>query len=132
MLTYREQSFWFVKNKGRIYNFGNRAMFNDGKGSLLIKNMPDTDTTLYGLLIDVLSKLILSINDHYLAILQRRTRVEAQFSLDIIVDEIQKGISDFKTEKSDIVHHLISDISASFHELGFDDAQEIFLVERIK
>ncbi len=91
-------------------------MFNDSQFSLLIKNMPEKNETLYGILIDVLAKLITNINDHYRGVLHRRQLVEARFSLDVLIDEVKKGIEDLNTERSNIVHGLISDISSSFHE----------------
>jgi hypothetical protein len=124
--------FSLLKEKGRIYEFGNRAMFNDSQVSLLVKNMPEKGGTLHGLLIDVLAKLITSINAHYLSVVHKRQLIDAQFSLDVIINEVEKGIKELSIERGRIVHSLISDISTSFHELGFDETQEKFLVSRIQ
>jgi hypothetical protein len=127
-----KQVFELLKDKSRIYEFGNRTIFNDLHISVLIKNMPDKDSTEYGLLIDVLAKLVPAIEMRYRALLNAKHLEQAQVTLKNAVATIQETVVDLQNDKQKLIDDIVMKIGISFHEMDFSQDQEEFLVNLVE
>lgn len=127
-----QRVFELLRQQGRIYEFGCRSMFNDEHVSLLIKNMPDKDSTEYGLLIDVIAKLVPAIEAHYLNLVRTSQLRKTQNDLDEVVNDLQKGMEHLNAERALIISNLVADIHGCFHALDFNDEQERYLIHLIE
>lgn len=127
-----EQVFELLKGKGRIYEFGHRAVFNSPCVSVLIKNMPDKDSVNYGLLIDVFAKLIPAIEMSYINMLNKRNISKAQDGLTSTIEQIKDTVMLLQQNKQHMVDKMVLDIGLSFHKYEFTDAQEAFLSELLE
>lgn len=124
--------FTLLKDKGRIYEFADRMMFNDSHFSLLIKHMPANETNEYGLLIDVLAKLVPAIEMRYRALINAKQLETAKDSLQQAVGQIQDAIVGLQVERQKIIDDIVMKIGLSFHEMDFTGEQEDFLVNLIE
>lgn len=127
-----EQVFELLKNKGRIYEFGNRAVFNSPCVSLLIKNMPEHHTINYGLFIDIFAKLIPSIEMSFKNLLNKKKLKNTQDQLKSTVEKVKDAVMELQSSKQELMDKMILDIGLSFHNYEFTDAQEAFLTELIE
>ncbi|AWB68131.1 hypothetical protein C2869_17665 [Saccharobesus litoralis] len=124
--------FTLLKDKGRIYEFSSRLVLNDQHVSLLIKQMPDSQSTQYGLLIDVLAKLVPAIEMRYRALINNRQLQLAQHSLQSTVSNIQMAVQEMQEERQKIIDDIVMKIGLSFHDMDFSDDQEQFLIKLIE
>lgn len=119
--------FSLLKDKGRIFEFDNRAMFNDVNVSLLIKNMPGKDTTRYGLWIDIFAMLITSMEMRCKAILNSNQLQKVKLTLENNIAEIKQTIIGLKQDRDDVTH----DILLNFYRLDLNEDDESFLESAI-
>lgn len=124
--------FNLLHDKGRIYNFGQRSIFNDESVSLLVKNMPENTTNAYGFLVDIAAKLLPAIDNRVKAIATQNVINGAAMILGDAITAIRTGLKRIELEKSDFVEEVLSQISQSFHHLELTEKQETFFVELIE
>ncbi|NTS75251.1 hypothetical protein HR060_00110 [Catenovulum sp. SM1970] len=124
--------FSLLRDKGRIYEFKDRAMFNDEHVSLLVKNMPSKDSTEYSLLIDVLAKLIPALEMRYRALLNAQQLQYAYKSLQQAINDVQATTLSLQEERQAIIDNIVMQIGLSFHDFEFTESQEKFLIELIE
>jgi hypothetical protein len=119
--------FSLLKDKGRIFEFEQRAMFNDVNVSLLIKNMPGKETTKYGLWIDIFATLITAMEMRCKAILNINQLQKVKLTLESNIADIQQKIVALKQDREDVTH----DILLNFYRLDLNQDDESFLEEAI-
>ncbi|WP_153916674.1 response regulator transcription factor [Shewanella sp. TC10] len=124
--------FQVLHTEGRIYSFGRRTIFNDDHISILVKNMPRQDSHAYGMLVDIAAKLIPAINYRFISLCNEQAISDSVTTLSNAMSMIRRGITSMEMEKRDIIALLISQISASFHELELTDQQEQFFINLIE
>ena len=124
--------FKLLHDKGRIYNFGQRSIFNDENVSLLIKNMPENTTTAYGFLVDIAAKLLPAINNRVMAISNEQIIKTAVSSLSDAIQKISRGITRMETEKQELLDRVSTEINLSFHHLELTEEQEAFFVNLVE
>lgn len=124
--------FNLLHDKGRIYNFGQRSIFNDENVSLLVKNMPENTTNAYGFLVDVAAKLLPAINNRVNAIANQNIINAAAGTLGSAIQSIRTGLKKIELEKNDFANDVLQQISLSFHHLELTEEQEGFLVELLE
>lgn len=123
--------FRLLHEQGRIYSFGRRIMFNDEKVSILIKNTPSIDSYEYGFLVDVAAKIVPAINDRFNALSNHITISQSIASLKTAIAMIGQSVIEMESDKRVMIETMISDISASFHTLELNEAQESFFLNLI-
>lgn len=126
------QVFELLCNKGRIYEFGHRVMFNAPCVSILIKNMPEKDSVNYGLFIDVFAKLVPSVDISFNNLLNKQQLRETQTKLVQAVEDIQHALLRSQQDRQMLLDKLVLEIGLSFHEYEFTDQQEEFLTNIIE
>ena len=124
--------FQVLYDKGRIYNFGQRSIFNDENVSLLIKNMPENTTSAYGFLVDIAAKLLPAINNRVTAIANEKIISGAVATLSDAIQMIGDGISRMESEKRQLMDEVATQIGLSFHHLELTEDQEAFFVNLIE
>lgn len=120
--------FKLLHDKGRIYNFGQRSIFNDKNVSLLIKNMPENTTNAYGFLVDIAAKLLPAINNRVNAIANQNVINVAAGTLGDAIASIRTGLKKIELEKQGFVDEILQQISLSFHHLELNEKQETFFI----
>ncbi len=128
----QKKVFSLLRGKGRLYEFSGRMMVNDEHVSVLIKQMPEHGTDQYGLLIDVLAKLVPAIEMKYRALINYQQIDTAQNQLRLTIDDIQQATHSLQLERQHIIDEMTSQIGLSFHEYEFTEQQEAFLVKLIE
>lgn len=126
------QVFELLRNKGRIYNFGKRCIFNDEHVSILIKNMPQQGTPSYDSMLDVVAKLIPAINIRFISICEHKSLVEAKESLTKALSMLSDGVNEMELEKRQLLENIEMQIGMSFHQLDMDEDQESFFLNMIE
>lgn len=126
------QIFDLLKNKGRIFNFGKRCIFNDEHVSILVKNMPSEGTSSYDSMLDVAAKLIPAINARFISICEHNSLVEAKNSLTEAVTMLSEGVTEIEAEKRQLMENIEMQIGLSFHQLDMDEKQEAFFLNMIE
>lgn len=126
------QVFELLKERGRVYHFGKRCIFNDRHVSILIKNMPAKGNSLYDSLLDGVAKLVPCIDAKFLAICDHRALIEAKLTLGSVMQELSLGLDKMKADKKQLLESLELQIGLSFHELSLDEEQEQYFVNLIE
>ena len=126
------QIFDLLKNKGRIYNFGKRCIFNDEHVSILVKNMPHEGTQSYDSILDVAAKLVPAINARYISICEHHSLVEARDALTHALSVLSEGVTQMEDEKRVLLENIEMQIGLSFHQLDLDEKQEAFFLNLIE
>ncbi len=127
-----QRVFDLLKDKGRIYSFGSRMMFNDQQASLLIKNMPIQGTSSYDAAIDLFAKLIPALNARFLSLLNQMTMQESSNTLTKSIDIIREQLTNMEIARKDRMQEIATSISLSFHELELTEVQEQFFLNLIE
>ncbi|KMT66164.1 response regulator transcription factor [Catenovulum maritimum] len=120
------EMFELLRNKGRIYSFNQRTIFNDKYISILVKNMPN-DETLSSIYIDSFAKLIPALTSRIQNMLDKHKIVETRTQLVDILTQLEPAIIQVQQEKQQLLDKMIAEVGVSFHTLDFNDAQEAFI-----
>lgn len=120
------EMFELLRNKGRIYSFNQRTIFNDKYISILVKNMP-TDETLSSIYIDSFAKLIPALTSRIQNMLDKHKIIETRTQLVEILTQLEPAIIQVQQEKQQLLDRMIAEVGVSFHTLDFNDVQEAFI-----
>jgi DNA-binding response OmpR family regulator len=124
--------FEVLHNQGRIYSFGRRTMFNDEYVSVLIKNMPSMDSHAYGVLVDIVAKIVPAINNRFISLSNELTISRSAETISDAIEMVSSGILAMELEKRQIIEDVITQNNASFHSLELNDVQENYFVSLIE
>lgn len=113
-----------LRNKGRLFVFGDRLMVNDHHLSLLVKNLPTEDEALAGRLKDVLA-LVVEGFEARLMDLQRKDAILAVLErLGGTMDLVKDNFTEYTRRNVEIMDDLLLSMNDSMHVLGLTDEQE--------
>jgi CheY-like chemotaxis protein len=121
-----------LHQRGRIYSFGRRIIFNDEHVSILVKNMPPVSSHSYGMLVDIAAKIVPAINSRFISLCNEKAINNSVTILSDAMDMVVKGISAMEEDKREIFQSVITQISSSFHQLELNDEQEQFFINLIE
>jgi CheY-like chemotaxis protein len=124
--------FNLLHQRGRIYSFGRRIIFNDEHVSILVKNMPPVSSHSYGMLVDIAAKIVPAINSRFISLCNEKAINNSVTILSDAMNMVAKGISAMEVEKREIIQGVITQISDSFHTLELNDEQEQFFINLIE
>jgi CheY-like chemotaxis protein len=119
-----QQVFDILEDKGRIYHFDHRTIMNDQSISILFNNLKSQKEDAYGLLIDVLAKLVPAINTRFEAVKNIQQLKTLQSQLNHTIVDVQSAILELQHERTCIIDDINSEIALSFHQLELDESQE--------
>ena len=127
-----------LKGEGSIFDFGCRTLFNYGRASLLIKNMPLDDSDLYGRHKDNLHLLVSGASARAIAIEAQNKLKKQQALLSASVEKAKEAMQKSESENAlcrnktaTAMENLLEEIEASFMHLGMEGAQESALLRMI-
>lgn len=127
-----QRIFDLLHDKGRIYSFGNRMMFNDKQSSILIKNMPVQGTTSYDAAIDLFAKLIPALDSRFASLMNQRLMRDSSSTLTKSIGLIREQLTAMEIARRERLQEIASAISLSFHELEMTEVQEQFFLNLIE
>ncbi len=126
------QVFDLLKDKGRIYHFGRRAIFNDQYVSLLVKLMPAVGSPSYDAMLDLAAKLVPAINSRLISFHYQQRMLDTKDRLMMVIDMVNRGIGDMEKERQILLESIAAKIGMSFHALELQEHQEAFFLELIE
>lgn len=126
------QVFNVLKDKGRIYNFGKRCIFNDKLVSILVKNMPVEGTSSYDAFVDTAAKLVPAINARFKAICEHQSLLKTQEQLHHALAILSDDVQAMEVEKRQLMENIEMQIGLSFHQLQLDKHQESLFLNMIE
>lgn len=120
-----------LKDKARLYRFGQRLMVNYGHTACLIKNMPkdeaeSEDTSEY------LAILLEGIDIRYQDVIRQRTIQNVLARLRSLTDGLTSVVKKELQDKKELMANLEVEIQMSFHALGLTEEQENHLMSIIE
>ncbi|MFT5691546.1 MAG: EAL domain-containing protein (putative c-di-GMP-specific phosphodiesterase class I) [Oceanicoccus sp.] len=118
--------FELLKNRSRLYEFGNRLIVNDKHISFLVKKMPPSEIEK-GQVRDYVAVLIECMEARYLSLLQNRILESVVGDLSNLAQEAALSMESAKGYKEAMVDKFSLDIGMSFHVLELSLDQEDFL-----
>jgi len=124
--------FQLLHDKGRIFTFGKRTIFNETNASLLVKNMPTEGTTSYDAAIDLLAKLVPALGSRFDALLNLQAMVSSREQLNDTIALISQTLQSIEQDRKDKLDAISAAIGVSFHELEMTEDQEKFFLDLIE
>lgn len=125
--------FGLLREKGRIFEFGDRLIVNDNHVSLLVKNLPTDDENLTGRLKDVLVVVVEGFDARLMDIQRKKAVTTVLERLDSAMNMVKSRFTDYTRKNVEIMDDLLINMNESMHILGLTDEQEQYyfgLVER--
>ena len=124
--------FQLLHDKGRIFHFGKRTIFNESNASLLVKNMPTEGTMSYDATIDLFAKLVPALGSRFDALLNIQTMLSSREQLNDTIEAVKQTIELMERERKDNLEEIAAIIGVSFHELEMTETQESFFLDLIE
>ena len=124
--------FELLRDKGRIYQFGKRTIFNEPGASLLVKNMPTQGTISYDSAIDLLAKLIPALSSRFQSIMHLNTLNETKTALHEMVEMVTAAMSHLEKGRRQKLDDISVMISGSFQDLDLTEIQENFFLDIVQ
>ena len=118
--------FEILRDKGRLYEFGNRVIVNGEFTSFLIKNLP-VDEIDRGQIRDYVAAIIECMDTRYKSILQDRAIESSTAELMEISMAAMASVENAANRKKEIIDYLNAEIGLSFHVLDLTIEQEEYL-----
>jgi EAL domain-containing protein (putative c-di-GMP-specific phosphodiesterase class I)/DNA-binding response OmpR family regulator len=123
--------FELLKQRGRIYEFGERLIFNDRHVSILIKKVPDNEEEK-GRIRDYLAVVIESMEARYQDILRHRVLKTVFQQLQSLATDLVEVINDEQSKKNKLLDLFSLELGSSFHILHLNEDQESYLTNIIE
>ncbi|MDM7861890.1 response regulator [Alteromonas sp. ASW11-36] len=127
-----QKIFQLLYDKGRIFHFGKRTIFNESNASLLVKNMPTEGTMSYDAAIDLFAKLVPALGSRFDALLNIQTMLSSREQLNETIKTVKHTIEIMERERKDNLEQIAATIGISFHELEMTETQERFFLDLIE
>ncbi len=128
-----------AQQKGKIFDFGCRSIFNEDHISILIKNMPIDDSNRYGAFKDNLCMLIDGAEarikgiEAELALARNRDQLkETVDRMRNILAQIEESNNTLRRESTEIVERIMLDLQLEFATLDLFEDQENRIMEKIQ
>ena len=115
--------FELLREKGRLYPFGQRLLVNDSHVSFLVKNMPE-DETEEGKIRDYVAVLIEGMEARYKEILRQRVLNNVTQKLETLTHKLLAIVNDDQSKKNELLNKYSFELQMSFHTLDLSEDQE--------
>ncbi|MCG8669412.1 MAG: response regulator [Pseudomonadales bacterium] len=116
--------FSMLREKGRVFIFGERMIVNDTHVSLLIKNLPKDDENLAGRLRDVLAVITEGFEARLMDLQRKKAITSVLERLDGTIDLVKNQFTEYTRRNVAIMDDLLISMNESMHVLGLTDEQE--------
>lgn len=115
--------FELLRDKGRLYPFGQRMLVNDSHVSFLVKNMPK-DAAEEGKVKDYIAVLIEGMESRYKELLRQRVLNNVTQKLETMAAKLLSIVGDGQQSKNALIEKYSFELQMSFHTLDLTDDQE--------
>ncbi|MGF1721154.1 response regulator [Vibrio kyushuensis] len=115
--------FDLLRTKGRIFQFGNRLIFNDKNCAVLIKNLPD-DERLIGQIRDIYAFVIEGLEAKYQDIRRQNMMLDIVKDIANTAQQVSTRIDQFDAISEENLNESNEELNASYHFLGLSYEQE--------
>jgi len=127
-----QELFDVLKNEGRLCAFGSRLMVNDQHVSILIKNMPPENDSMFGRIRDIVAVIIESFEARVMDCQRKNAMGTVMSRLNDTMNLVQQQFIDYERENVAVMDNLVFDISSSLHILDLNEEQETFFVTLVQ
>lgn len=119
-----------LKDKPRLYRFGNRAIFNHPLASILILHLDEDsiDTDIY---IDALASVIECVGSRMTFIAYQESLLSVQSEIQKAIFTTKKMIESSKNNQQEIMNDIVQSMGISFHVLDMNMEQEEYLTNLV-
>ncbi len=119
-----------LKEKSRLYRFGNRTIFNHNLVSILILNLEDgtIDTDIF---IDALASVIECIGARMTFIAYHQSLLKVQENIETAVLKTKNMLEVSKYHQQEVMTEIVQNIGMSFHVLDLSEEQESYLTNLV-
>ena len=128
-----ESVFDYVRNKGRLIDFGERTVVNYPNLSIIVRNMPVGDSSLHGRIRDHIALIAQGADAKVVSLKAELALKEQRKALIKIINQIEESVSgidrDYRQQQTmseDILSSVGQTIEESFMQLGLTEQQEEF------
>jgi len=127
-----EEVFELLKNRGRIFDFQNKTMFNDKHVAILIKDMPVDDEVLYGRLRDILAAVVEGVESRLMDFDRKDTLLVVMDSIRATMSTMETQFRKHEVATVDTMEKLMLKMEQGFQFLDLTDDQESFFMGLIE
>lgn len=115
--------FELLRDKGRLYPFGQRLLVNDVHVSFLVKNMPQ-DEEEKGKIRDYVAILVEGMEARYKELLRQRVMNNVTQKLEGLAHKLLSVVNSDQKRKNELLEKYSFELQMSFHTLDLDEMQE--------
>ncbi|MGC9402855.1 response regulator [Vibrio genomosp. F10 str. 9ZC157] len=116
--------FDLLHTKGRVFQFGNRLIFNDKNCAILIKNLPEGDERFVGQIRDIYAFVIEGLEAKYQDIRRQNMMLDIVKDIANTAQQVSMRINDFDAISAENLSESQQELNSSFHFLGLSYEQE--------
>ncbi|MCW8931413.1 MAG: response regulator [Gammaproteobacteria bacterium] len=127
-----EEVFELIKNRGRIFDFQNKTIFNDHHASILVKDMPLDDEIMYGRFRDILAAVVEGVEARLIDIQRKNALMIVMNDIRSTITLVEKQFQKHEISTVDTMEKLMLDMESGFNFLNLSDEQEDFFLQLIE
>jgi len=127
-----EEVFELLKNRGRIFDFQDKTIFNDHHSSIMVKDMPMDDEVMYGRFRDILAAVIEGVEAKLIDIQRKNALLKVMDDIRSTVTYVEKEFQNHGASTVDTMEKLMLKMEEGFHFLDLSDEQEDFFMQLIE
>ena len=127
-----EEVFELIKNRGRIFDFQNKTIFNDHHTSIMVKDMPLDDEIMYGRFRDILAAVIEGVESRLIDFIRKNALMTVMEDIRSTVTFVEKQFQKHELSTVDTMEKLMLEMETGFHFLDLSDEQEDFFMQLIE
>ncbi len=127
-----EEIFELLSQRGRIFDFHNKTIFNDRHASILIKNMPVDDEIMYGRFRDIIAAIVEGVESRLLDFSRKAALVQVMNNIRSTMTVLEKQFREHETATTEVMDRLMMEMESGFQFLDLSDEQEAFFMGLIE
>ena len=127
-----EEIFELLKNRGRIFDFQNKTVFNDHHVSIMIKDMPLDDEVMYGRLRDVLAAVVEGVESRLMDFKRKNALYNVMNDIRSTMATMEVQFREHETQTVETMEKLMLKMENGFQFLDLTEEQESFFMGLIE
>lgn len=127
-----EEVFELLKNRGRIFDFQNKTVFNDQHVSIMIKDMPIDDEVMYGRLRDVLAAVVEGVESRLMDFKRKNALYTVMKNIRATMATMEVQFREHESQTVETMEKLMLEMERGFQFLDLSEEQESFFIGLIE
>ena len=127
-----EEVFELLKNRGRIFDFQNKTVFNDQHVSIMIKDMPIDDEIMYGRLRDVLAAVVEGVESRLMDFKRKNALYDVMNDIQGTMASMEVQFREHEASTVETMEKLMLKMEHGFQFLDLSEEQESFFMGLIE